>query len=132
MNAAWGTKNGLARADIIAAWRARSTEDRAATLDDLHLAWAKADGEMRSFGKGQAPQDEGYAEAASRLHEACAALISIRTRAANADRLAAGMEVGHEYADRHAHATPSADPVDFDDLTARRMRRPDQPRGGEG
>src|SRR3546814_7291731 len=43
MNAAWGTKNGLARADIIAAWRARSTEDRAATLDDLHLVWAKAD-----------------------------------------------------------------------------------------
>src|SRR3546814_8513349 len=47
MNAAWGTKNGLARADIIAAWRARSTEDRAATLDDLHLVWAKEDGEMR-------------------------------------------------------------------------------------
>src|SRR3546814_5125244 len=84
MNAAWGTKNGLARADIIAAWRARSTEDRAATLDDLHLVWAKADGEMRSFGKGQAPQDEGYAEAASRLHEACAELISMRTRAAYA------------------------------------------------
>src|SRR3546814_17417308 len=79
MNAAWGTKNGLARADIIAAWRARSTEDRAATLDDLHLVWAKADGEMRSFGKGQAPQDEGYAEAARRLHEACAELISMRS-----------------------------------------------------
>src|SRR3546814_16183998 len=104
MNAAWGTKNGLARADIIAAWRARSTEDRAATLDDLHLVWAKADGEMRSFGKGQAPQDEGYAEAASRLHEACAELISMRTRAAYADLLAAGLGVGLDYADRYALA----------------------------
>src|SRR3546814_3446946 len=36
MNAAWGTKNGLARADIIAAWRARSTEDRAATRSEEH------------------------------------------------------------------------------------------------
>src|SRR3546814_15435060 len=78
MNAAWGTKNGLARADIIAAWRARSTEDPAATLDDLHLVWAKADGEMRSFGKGQAPHDEGYAERAGRRHHGRASVVSLR------------------------------------------------------
>ncbi|MCM8731461.1 double-strand break repair helicase AddA [Hephaestia sp. GCM10023244] len=131
MNAAWGTKNGLARADTIAAWRARSSEDRAATLDELHLVWAKADGEMRSFGKGQAPQEEGYAEAASRLHEACAALVSMRTRAAYADLLAAGLEIGLDYAERYALAKRRAGAVDFDDLIGRAVALLEQPGMGE-
>ncbi|HVI98580.1 MAG TPA: double-strand break repair helicase AddA [Sphingomonas sp.] len=131
MNAAWGTRNGLARADAIAAWRARSPADRAATLEELHLVWAKTDGEIRSFGKGQAPQDDGYAEAASRLHEACAALVSMRTRAAYADLLAAGLEVGLDYAERYARAKRRQGAVDFDDLIARAVALLEQPGMGE-
>src|SRR3546814_6313901 len=82
---------------------------------------------MRSFGKGQAPQDEGYAEAASRLHEACAELISMRTRAAYADLLAAGLGVGLDYADRYALAKRRAGAVDFDDLIGRAVALLEQP-----
>jgi ATP-dependent helicase/nuclease subunit A len=60
LNGRWGTKNGLQRASLCERWGSASLEERAAMLDQLHLVWAKADGEIRSFGKGQAPQDEAY------------------------------------------------------------------------
>src|SRR3546814_20305797 len=81
--------------------------------------------------RGQAPEGEGYAEAASRLHEACAELISMRTRAAYADLLAAGLEVGLDYADRYALAKRRAGAVDFDDLIGRAVALLEQPGMGE-
>src|SRR3546814_11497721 len=87
---------------------------------------------MRSFGKGQAPQDEGYAEAASRLHEACAELISMRTRAAYAELLAAGLEVGLDYADRYALAKRRAGAGELADRLGRAVGRLEKTGTGEG
>src|SRR3546814_1480734 len=72
-----------------------------------------------------------FAEAAGRLHEACAELISVRTRAAYADLLAAGLEVGLDYAARYALAKRRAGAVDFDDLIGRAVALLEQPGMGE-
>ncbi|NLS26963.1 ATP-dependent helicase/nuclease subunit A [Sphingomonas sp. S2M10] len=118
-NAAWGTARGLDRADIIAAWLGRSPEERAATLDQLHLVWATAKGEPRSFAKGQAPQDPDYAEAAMRLHGRCGELLAMQVRAAYVDLLARGLEAGRDYARAYAAAKRRLGAVDFDDLIGR-------------
>jgi ATP-dependent helicase/nuclease subunit A len=115
-NAAWGTKNGVARADVISAWLARSPEDRAATLGDLHGVWAKQDGDVRSFAKGQAPQDPDYAPIAADFHDQVARLIRMRDMAEYADLLAAGLSVGRDYAAAYHAAKRRIGAVDFDDL----------------
>ncbi len=115
-NSTWAAPSGLKRAAIISSWIRANPVDRAALLDDLHLVWAKADGDLRSFARGQAPQTEDYAELAMRLHEHCADLIDLRIRAALADIIAAGFRAGQAYALGYAEAKRSAGLVDFDDL----------------
>jgi len=131
MNREWGTKNGLARAATIAAWIEADNPERAATLATLHLVWARGDGELRSFGKGQAPQHADYPDIARDLHAACAAILSLGARAAYADLLADGLEVGREYARAYAGAKRRAGSVDFDDLIASAVALLDQPGIGE-
>ena len=121
-NAAWGTKTALARADRIAAWRLGDPSQRAAGLADLHQIWAKADGEPRSFAKGQAPQVPHYADIAMRLHAACAALLALRSGAALAGLIAAGLRAGQSYAALYAGAKQRAGLVDFDDLIRATVR----------
>lgn len=116
MNARWNTNSGLKRADTIAMWQTLSPQKRADALADLHLVWAKADGEPRSFGKGQAPLEDGYAELAMRLHGRCAELLKMKAMAAYVDLLAGGLEAGREYARAYAGAKRRAGAVDFDDL----------------
>ncbi|HEY0270264.1 MAG TPA: double-strand break repair helicase AddA [Sphingomonas sp.] len=115
-NAAWGTKSGLARADVIAGWLGGSPAGRAAGLADLHGVWATAKGDPRSFAKGQAPQEPGYAEDALRLHAACATLLAMRAKAGFAAALGAGLRAGQAYARAYAEAKRAAGAVDFDDL----------------
>jgi ATP-dependent helicase/nuclease subunit A len=115
-NAGWGTKNGLERADIIARWLAADPRQRAATLAALHGVWTTAKGDPRSFNKGQAPQDPGYAEMAMRMHTACAALLALRAKAAFAGIAAAGLRAGQAYARAYVEAKRAAGAVDFDDL----------------
>ncbi len=116
MNAAWGTARGLERADIVAAWLAKGAEARAAGLGDLHLVWATAKGDPRSFGKGQAPPDASYADLAMRLHGRCAELIAMKAQADYADLLAAGLEAGRVYAETYRQAKRRLGAVDFNDL----------------
>lgn len=130
-NQAWGTKSGLARADTIATWLASCSEERAATLGQLHLVWAKADGDPRSFGKGQAPGDPDYADLAMRLHQTCAALLSLQERVAYADLLADGLTVGRDYARHYVAAKRRGGLVDFDDLIAATVALLDQPGIGD-
>jgi len=115
-NRTWGTKNGLARADVIESWLTRSPEQRAATLGELHGVWARQDGELRSFAKGQAPQDEDYAPTAADCHEQVARLIQMRHLADYADLLAAGLAIGRDYAFAYRAAKRRIGAVDFDDL----------------
>ncbi len=131
LNREWGTKGGIARAEVISLWLAAGLETQAATLADLHTIWAKADGDPRSFGKGQAPQDERYAELAMSLYEDVAALLSLRVRAAFADLLADVLTVGRDYAREYAAAKRRVGAVDFDDLIAATVDLFDQPGIGE-
>jgi ATP-dependent helicase/nuclease subunit A len=131
LNAAWGTKGGVERARLVSAWLDRAPAERAATLHDLHKVWAKADGDVRSFGKGQAPQHPDYAELAGGLYETCAALLSMRTRAAYADLLADALSVGRDYAAAYALAKRRVGAVDFDDLIRATVDLFDQPGMGE-
>lgn len=130
-NRGWGTKNGVARAEAIANWLVGDPAARAAGLAALHAVWAKADGEIRSFGKGQAPPDPDYAEAATRLHGVCAELLSLGVRAAYADLLSAALEVGREYARAYALAKRRVGGVDFDDLIRTTVALLEQPGVGE-
>lgn len=116
LNAAWGTASGLARADTIAAWRACSPADRAATLAALHAVWALEKRNLRSFAKGQAPQVEGYAAAATALFERVGDLLALRDQTAYADCLANALAVGRDYAQAYQRAKRRLGAVDFDDL----------------
>lgn len=131
MNAAWGTTRGLERADAITGWLGRSPAERAKGLAALHLVWATAKGDPRSFAKGQAPQDAGYAEAAMRLHGRCGELLAMKVRADFADLLAAGLEAGRAYADTYARAKRRTGAVDFNDLIRRTVALLAEPGMGE-
>ena len=130
-NARWATKGGLARADTIAAWLRLDLPGRAAALDTLHTVWARADGEIRSFGKGQAPPEPDYAETATRLHAACAALLALRAKAAFAAALAAGLRAGQAYAGRYVAAKRAIGGLDFDDLIRATVALLDTPGMGD-
>ncbi|SDA29538.1 double-strand break repair helicase AddA [Sphingomonas sp. NFR15] len=131
MNSGWATKSGLGRADVVSMWLERSPVERAATLADLHLVWAKADGDLRSFKKGQAPQDPEYAATATALCAWSSALLAMRHRAAYADLLADALDVGRDYAAAYARAKRRLGAVDFDDLIAATIDLLGQPGIGE-
>ncbi|HEX8421256.1 MAG TPA: UvrD-helicase domain-containing protein, partial [Sphingomonas sp.] len=90
-----------------------------------------ADGDPRSFGKGQAPQHPDYAELAADLHGQCSDLLSLGIRGAYADLLADALIVGREYARAYAAAKRRVGGVDFDDLIATTVALLDQPGIGE-
>jgi ATP-dependent helicase/nuclease subunit A len=116
LNGQWGTKGGLERADICAAWLAASPSARAEMLERLHSVWARGDGERRSFGKGQAPQDEDYAALAGSAFDCCARLLAMRRLALFIAAAAAGLRVGQSFAVAYSEAKRANGVVDFDDL----------------
>jgi ATP-dependent helicase/nuclease subunit A len=117
-NADWGKARGLERCERIAAWRALDGAGRAATLADLHRAWAKADGDPIDA-KGWVPPIDGYMDLAMRLHGRCAELIAMKLRADYAGLLAQALHAGRAYARAYSEAKRLAGAVDFDDLIAR-------------
>jgi ATP-dependent helicase/nuclease subunit A len=117
-NADWATGRGAERARRIAEWRMLDPAARAAALGQLHGAWAKADGALLTT-KGWVPPLDGYADAASRLHERCASLLALRARAAYAALLAQALHAGRAYARAYGQAKRLAGAVDFDDLITR-------------
>lgn len=131
MNAEWGTKSGLARAEEIAMWLTLPPPARAMRLGDLHGVWATKAGEPRSFAKGQAPQDAGYAELATRLHGRCGDLLALRVQAEYADLLAQALEAGRSYSRTYAQAKRRVGAVDFNDLIRRAVQLLGQPGMGE-
>ncbi|QDZ07420.1 double-strand break repair helicase AddA [Sphingomonas panacisoli] len=130
-NLAWGTKGGLERAGLVRDWLELSPVERVAGLETLHRVWAKADGDIRSFVKGQAPQDPDYPPTATAFYDECAALLALRTRAAYADLLAQGLVVGRDYAEAYRAAKRRAGAVDFDDLIRATVELLGQPGMGD-
>lgn len=116
LNSRWGTKGGLERASLCEQWAAAGPAERAGLLDRLHGVWAKADGEIRSFAKGQAPQDENYMELATSAFECCSRLLTMRRLAALTACLAAGLRAGQVYAEAWTAAKRAHAVLDFDDL----------------
>ncbi|HEX8126204.1 MAG TPA: double-strand break repair helicase AddA [Allosphingosinicella sp.] len=116
LNGQWGTKGGLERASLCEQWASAEPAERAVLLDRLHTVWAKADGEIRSFAKGQAPQDEAYIELATSAFECCARLLRMRKLAALVACLAAGLRSGQAYSEAWTAAKRAHAVLDFDDL----------------
>ena len=116
LNSRWGTKNGLERASLCERWTAAGPAERAVLLDKLHSVWAKADGEIRSFAKGQAPQDEDYVGLATAAFECCARLLTMRRLAALVACLASGLRAGQVFASAWTAAKRAHAVLDFDDL----------------
>ncbi|HLL30972.1 MAG TPA: UvrD-helicase domain-containing protein, partial [Allosphingosinicella sp.] len=116
LNSRWGTKSGLERASLCEQWAAAGPAERSELLAKLHAIWAKADGEIRSFGKGQAPQDESYVELATAAFECCSRLLTMRRLAALVACLAAGLRSGQVYSQAWTAAKRAHAVLDFDDL----------------
>ena len=116
LNSSWGSKNGLERASLCEQWASAGPAERAGLLDKLHSVWAKADGEIRSFAKGQAPQDENYIELATAAFECCSRLLTMRKLAALVACLAAGLRAGQVYSEAWTQAKRAHAVLDFDDL----------------
>ncbi|MBV9899957.1 MAG: double-strand break repair helicase AddA [Alphaproteobacteria bacterium] len=116
LNRGWGTRSGLERASLCEQWSEGTPAERAALVDQLHLVWAKADGEMRSFGKGQAPQHDDYGVLAAAAFECCSRLLRMKRTAAFVACLACGLRAGRRFAAAYGAAKRAAGVVDFDDL----------------
>ncbi|HYD13837.1 MAG TPA: double-strand break repair helicase AddA [Allosphingosinicella sp.] len=116
MNAQWATKGGSDRASICEQWLAATPTERARLLEQLHRVWSKSDGELRSFAKGQAPQDLDYPALAEAAFQCCGRLLLLRRTAAMVAPLAAGLRAGQAYARAYEGAKRAAGLVDFDDL----------------
>jgi ATP-dependent helicase/nuclease subunit A len=116
LNSRWGTRSGLERASLCEQWASAGPSERAGLLDKLHSVWARGDGEIRSFAKGQAPQDENYIELATAAFECCARLLTMRKLAALTACLAAGLRAGQAYAEAWTAAKRAHAVLDFDDL----------------
>ena len=116
LNGRWGTKSGLERAGICEQWLAAAPAERAALLAKLHSIWSKTDGDPRSFGKGQAPQDPGYAALAGAAFDCCGRLLAMRALADLVSAFAAALRAGQAFAFAYGEAKKASGAVDFDDL----------------
>ena len=115
-NAAWATKTGLADADKVAAFLVASPDNRAGLLDGLLSIGFTAKGEPRAYSEKLKAAEPDYAGLCARMAECCSRLLGLRTRAALADLIAAGLRAGQAYALAYAEAKRSGGLVDFDDL----------------
>lgn len=122
MNLAWGSARGLERVEAIASWLALTAAGRRDHIDALVNVWARADGEIRSFAKGQAPQDDGYAVLAETQYAFFNGLLQLRVLARTAEAIANALTVGQAYARAYADAKRAAGVVDFNDLIRHTVR----------
>lgn len=116
LNREWGTKTGIARAEIIDEWLGCDPDARSATLDNLTSVWLKADGDFRSMAKGQAPPAGDYAALCAAQEAYFGRLIDKRRRQLLANQISDALIVGQHYARAYNDAKRAQGLVDFDDL----------------
>jgi ATP-dependent helicase/nuclease subunit A len=131
LNSQWGSKKGLERGSLCEQWASADPAERAGLLEALHAVWATGAGELRSFAKGHAPQDEDYLSLATAAFECCSKLLTMRKLAALTACLAAGLRAGQAFADAWTAAKRAHGAVDFDDLIRSTERLLMQPGMGE-
>ena len=116
LNGDWGTPTGLKRADAISAWLAMPPEQRAQSITLLTDVWAKSDGEMRSFKKGQAPSAEDYAALGEKMFAFFNGNLELQRLARTAEHIANCLIVGQAYSRAYTAAKQAQGVVDFNDL----------------
>lgn len=114
--AAWGTKTGLARADLMAAWRGADAARRGAMLVDLRGCFLTGDGAMRADFAGEKGKMQDCLDSASRIVAAAEHLLGTATAMRVADDLAAAWRLGSRFAEGYALAKREQGLADFDDL----------------
>jgi ATP-dependent helicase/nuclease subunit A len=130
-NRAWGTATGDKRAEAAERWLAAEPADRATSLRGLLGSVFTASGApFKANAKVLAIEPE-LTELSQQLGEHCLNLLSLIDRAAYADLLADGLEIGRDYARAYAQAKRRAGAVDFDDLIQTVVRLFRQPGIGE-
>ena len=122
LNIAWGTARAMEKVEAITDWLAMSPSARLDNILVLTGVWAKADGELKSFGKGWAPQDEAYPGLIEAQYKRFNGLLELRRLAATADALTNALTVGQAYARAYADAKRAAGVVDFNDLIRHTVR----------
>jgi len=130
-NRQWGTKTGLEHAAVAEAFLHADPAARADMLDELLGLACTAKGDPRSFSAKLVGCDPDHPQNCADLADVVRALLSLRTRAALAMLLAAGLRAGQGYARAYAEAKRVTGAVDFDDLIRLTVRLLDQPGIGE-
>ncbi|QLC24253.1 double-strand break repair helicase AddA [Parasphingopyxis algicola] len=115
-NRDWGTKTGLANADMLAGWLAADAETRALQLPELRGIWATKQGDLRKFSAKLLDSDPEYAQLCTELDAAVAGLLALRIKAEFADFAAAALRAGRMFAEDYAIGKRRAGVLDFDDM----------------
>lgn len=122
LNRNWGSSRGLERGEAISNWLAMTPAGRVEQIQTLIGVWTKNDGDIRSFAKGQAPQDDSYAAMAEAQFAFFNGKLALRQLARTADAIANALSVGQAYARAFADAKHAAGVVDFNDLIRHTVR----------
>ena len=118
VNRDWGTKTGLANADMIAGWIAADAGTRAARLPELRGIWATQQGDLRKFSAKLNDANPAYAEICTELDATVARLSSLRIKGEFADFAAAALRAGRLFAEDYERAKRRAGVLDFNDMIA--------------
>jgi len=114
--AAWGTKTGLARADLMAAWLGADAAKRGTMLGELRGCFLTGTGDMRADFGGEKGRMQDCLDGAVRIVAAADRLIGTATAMRLADELAAAWRLGSRFAEGYALAKRERGLADFDDL----------------
>lgn len=118
-NAGWGTKTGLAHADVIAAWLAATPARRADMLGDLMGVVCTKEGKPRAVQKGLLAVDPDYEGLGVRLADACGQLLDLRARAALVEWLGVTLRVGWQVAQAYTVEKERQGVIDYGDMIER-------------
>ena len=130
-NRQWGAKTGLGHAGLAETFLAADPLARAQLLEGLIGIARTSKGEPRAFGAKLLGCDPDHGGNCAALAEAVNGLLSLRSRAALAGLLAAGLRAGQAYAHAYRLAKRSQGAVDFDDLIRLTVGLLDRPGIGE-
>ncbi|MEQ8309322.1 MAG: double-strand break repair helicase AddA [Sphingopyxis sp.] len=112
----WGTKTGLACADVMARWLAADPPARGAMLGDLLGCFLTNKGELRADFAGDKGRMTDCVDSAAAIVDAAQALNATARAMAVADDLAAAWDLGSRFAESYALAKRDGALADFDDL----------------
>ena len=124
----WKTPTAQKYIASILSWLNSDPQLRADGLDDLHLVWAKKDGDFRVVKAGLAKVSPEYESHAILMFERCGQLLQTKTLFDYADLFAGALQAGRAFYHRYADAKRLRGVVDFDDMirmTARLLQKSD-------